>query len=195
MKQAYSQIVIYFLAGALVGFLANKMLGRREGFNSGGSTPNCGTCGSSVTKCSCGATRPICPPCPPQQRPDMSLYVLKSSVPPCPPLPDMSNYMLKTECPPVPDLSNYVLKSSIPKNGPVILDCSKCKKPKGDCPPCPRPRCPEVQCPEPVKCPACPACPRPTCPQTKVKCQASEIDNDRVRPFLAPLSMPGFGQA
>jgi hypothetical protein len=26
-----------------------------------------------------------------------------------------------------------------------------------------------------------------------VKCRAEEVDGGRVRPFLAPLSMPGFG--
>ncbi len=196
MKHSTGQILLYFLTGLVAGYFAAKFIGRREAFTSGGSTPTCGACGSSITQCGCGATRPICPPCPPQKEPDMSRYVLKSSVPPCPACPDLRNYMLKTECPPVPDLSNYVLKSSIPKNGPVILDCSKCKKPKGECPPCPRPRCPEVQCPEAPKCPPCPSCPRPSCPQTKVKCQASEVDSgNRVRPYLAPLSMPGFGQS
>lgn len=195
MKHLTGQILLYFLTGLVAGYFGAKFIGSKEAFTSGGSTPTCGACGSSITQCGCGATRPICPPCPPQKEPDMSRYVLKSSVPPCPACPDLRNYMLKTECPPVPDLSNYVLKSSIPKNGPVILDCSKCKKPKGECPPCPRPRCPEVQCPEAPKCPPCPSCPRPSCPQTKVKCQASEVDSgNRVRPFLAPLSMPGFGQ-
>jgi hypothetical protein len=126
----------------------------------------------------------------------MSNYVLKSSIPPCPTVPDMSNYILKSECPPVPDLSNYVLKSSVPKQTPVILDCSKCNKPKGDCPPCPRPRCPEVKCPEPTKCPTCAPCPRTSCPPAKIKCM-SEPDYPRkdnlVRPYMAPLSYHGFG--
>jgi hypothetical protein len=104
----------------------------------------------------------------------------------------MSNYMLKTECPPVPDLSKYVLKSSIPRPQPVILDCSKCAKSKGECPPCPRPRCPEVMCPEPVKCPPPAPCPRPRCPAPVVKCRTEEpVQN--IRPFLAPLSTMGFG--
>ena len=130
------------------------------------------------------------------KQPNMSNYVLKSSIPPCPTVPDMSNYILKSECPPVPDLSNYVLKSSVPKQTPVILDCSKCNKPKGDCPPCPRPRCPEVKCPEPTKCPTCAPCPRTSCPPAKIKCM-SEPDYPRkdnlVRPYMAPLSYHGFG--
>lgn len=65
-----------------------------------------------------------CPsPCP--EMPDMSKYILKSSIPPCPKLPDMSK---------------YVLKSSIPKCEP----CDKRKMPP--CPPCPRPRCPKIKC-------------------------------------------------
>lgn len=137
---------------------------------------------------------PACPEC---KQPNMSNYVLKSSIPPCPAVPDLSNYILKSECPPVPDLSNYVLKSSIPKQNPVILDCSKCQKPKGECPPCPRPRCPEVKCPEPTKCPACAPCPRATCPPAVVKCKAEEPDDSwsesLIRPYMAPLSYRGFG--
>jgi hypothetical protein len=136
---------------------------------------------------------PACPEC---KQPDMSKYVLKSSIPPCPACPDLSNYILKSECPPVPDLSNYVLKSSIPKQNPVILDCSKCQKAKGECPPCPRARCPEVKCPPAAKCPACAPCPRTTCPPAVVKCKAEEVvpaSESLVRPYLAPLSYRGFG--
>jgi len=127
------------------------------------------------------------------KQPNMSKYVLKSSIPPCPAIPDMSNYILKSECPPVPDLSNYVLKSSIPKQTPVILDCSKCQKPSGECPPCPRPRCPEVKCPDQVKCPSCPPCPRQSCPAPTIKCQTETQYDSVVRPYLAPLSYRGFG--
>jgi len=109
--------------------------------------------------------------------------------------PDMSMYMLKTECPPVPDLSQYVLKSSIPKPQPVIIDNSQCKKDAGECPPCPRPRCPEVKCPPPTKCAPPAPCPRPVCPPTVVKCKSEETSQSTVRPFLAPLSMGGFGMA
>ena len=135
-------------------------------------------------------TPPSCPPVP-----DMSKYVLKSSIPPCAGQPDMTNYMLKTECPPVPDLSQYTLKSSIPKQQPIIIDTSADVKSKcGECPPCPRPRCPEVKCAPPTVCPAAAPCPRAVCPQTTVKCKAEEIDSSPVRPFLAPLGMSGFGQ-
>jgi hypothetical protein len=123
----------------------------------------------------------------------MSKYVLKATVPPCPSLPDMSQYMLKTECPPVPDLSKYVLKSSIPKQQPVIIDNTACRKEAGECPPCPRARCPEVKCPAPVSCPPPAPCPRAVCPPTTVKCKAEEVSDSTVRPFLAPLNMPQFG--
>ena len=133
-------------------------------------------------------------PAPECKQPNMSNYVLKSSIPPCPAVPDLSNYILKSECPPVPDLSNYVLKSSIPKQNPVILDCSKCQKGSGECPPCPRPRCPEVKCPPATKCPSCPPCARTRCPPAVVKCKAEETVSDSfVRPYLAPLSYKGFG--
>jgi hypothetical protein len=174
-----------FVVGIAIGlFLSRK---QRDGFQD--SSSRCENCGD-YSPCPCPNTRPICPACP---QPDMNKYVLKSTIPPCPALPDMSNYILKSECPPVPDLSNYVLKSSIPKQNPVILDCSKCNKPKGECPPCPRPRCPEVKCPEPTKCPTCAPCPRVTCPPAIVKCKAEEVVNQDVRPYLAPMSYRGFG--
>lgn len=152
----------------------------REGFQSNSSCPKCGT-----------AAGDMCPP-----TPDLSQYVLKTSIPPCPSLPDMNNYMIKSECPPVPDLSQYVLKTSVPKDQPIIIDTSEDRKAKcGDCPPCPRPRCPEVRCPPPTVCPAAAPCPRAVCPQTTVKCKAEEVDNSPVRPFLAPLGMSTFGQS
>ena len=110
-------------------------------------------------------------------------------------MPEMSNYMLKTECPPVPDLSKYILKSSIPKPQPVIIDNSKCKTDSGECPPCPRPRCPVVKCPAPTKCPPPAPCPRPVCPPTVVKCKSEESTQPTVRPFLAPLNMSSFGSS
>jgi hypothetical protein len=153
-----------------------------------------------VTKTSEGF-RDECPECPPSNdrcppMPDLSKYVLKTSIPPCPTSADMTNYMLKSECPPVPDLSQYVLKTSVPKQQPIIIDTSEDRKAKcGDCPPCPRPRCPEIKCPPPTACPAPAPCPRAVCPQTTVKCRAQEIDTSPVRPFLAPLGMSGFGQS
>ena len=186
------------MIGLAVGLFLSKRF-TSEGFEDSNGT--CGSCGKQ-TPCGCNKSpparcHPACPGCPECKQPDMSKYVLKSSIPPCPSMPDMSNYMLKSECPPVPDLSNYVLKTSIPKQNPVILDCSKCQKPKGECPPCPRARCPEVKCPEPTKCPACAPCPRSKCPPAVVKCKAEEAnaDNDfSVRPYLAPLSFSTFGR-
>lgn len=174
MAPSIFQCVAVFLVGLLLGIYAPQWI-QREGFSS-------------------DSERPICPACPECKQPNMSKYVLKSSIPPCPAVPDMSNYILKSECPPVPDLSNYVLKSSIPKQQPVVLDCSKCQKPKGECPPCPRPRCPETKCPEPTKCAPCAPCPRQECPPAVVKCKAENaVDDSLVRPYLAPMSFRGFG--
>lgn len=194
MKTSVIHLFGIFLVGLAIGLLMSKM--RKEGFQNLGSMI-CDSCGENCP-CNCPkpSPRPICPACPDCKQPDMSKYVLKSSIPPCPKCPDLSNYILKTECPPVPDLSNYVLKSSIPKQQPVILDCSKCNKPKGDCPPCPRARCPEVKCPEPTKCAPCAPCPRQVCPPAVVKCKTEEASipgQSSVRPFLAPLSFSGFG--
>jgi hypothetical protein len=123
--------------------------------------------------------------------PDSSKWVLKATVPPCPPMPDMSKYMLKAECPPQPDMSKYVLKSSVPSCPPCISTCSKpCKI--GECPPCPRPRCPTVQCPEPKACPACPSVSCPPCEQPQVKCTAAYDNGGRVRPMLANTNSFGF---
>jgi len=130
---------------------------------------------------------PNCPACP---LPDPSKWVLKSTVPACPPLPDMSKYMLKTECPPLPDMSKYVLKTSVPKCPPCISTCSKpCKI--GECPPCPRPRCPVVKCPEPKACPACPVASCAPCPEPNIQCKA-DYQNYNVRPMLASTNTFGF---
>lgn len=132
-----------------------------------------------------------CAPCAPCAEPDHTKWVLKASVPPCPPRPDMSKYMLKTECPPHPDMSKYVLKTSVPKCPPCISTCSKpCKI--GECPPCPRPRCPVVKCPEPRSCPACPEARCEPCPEPDIKCKASYEPGTPVRPMLASTSTFGF---
>ncbi len=192
MTKSLIHLLGVFVVGLAIGLLISRV--KKEGFQ---DSSQCNSCGNQ-SPCGCPKPepRPICPACGECKQPDMSKYVLKSSIPPCPAVPDLSNYILKSECPPVPDLSNYVLKSSIPRQGPVILDCSKCQKPKGECPPCPRARCPEVKCPPPTKCPACAPCPRPTCPPAVVKCKAEEVipaSESLVRPFLAPLSYRGFG--
>ena len=150
----------------------------------------CGSCGNPQSSCSCKPQsfgEPNCPACP---LPDPSKWVLKSTIPPCPAMPDMSKYMLKTECPPLPDMSKYVLKSSVPKCPPCISTCSKpCKV--GECPPCPRPRCPVVKCPEPKACPACPAASCAPCPEPNIQCKA-DYQKFNVRPMLASTSTFGF---
>ncbi len=178
--------ILLLVIGIVIGAILVKTTGiSAEGFQDAAPTVQCVKCGNV-------AVPPTCPPC---RQPDMSKFVLRSSVPPCPPMPDLSKYMLKTECPPVPDLSNYVLKSSIPRQGPVVLDCSKCSQSKAECPPCPRPRCPEVKCPPPQVCPPCAPCERTTCPQPEVRCTARQNEQANVRPYLAPLDVRGFGAA
>ena len=152
----------------------------------------CNVCGVKKPKCKCPRpviTRALSPaPCP---VPDPTKYVLKSTVPPCPGLPDMSRYMLKTECPSQPDMSKYVLKSSVPKCAPCISTCSKpCKI--GECPPCPRPRCPTPNCPEPKPCPACPQVQVAPCPEPKVQCKAAYEPTPKVRPMLASTAQFGL---
>lgn len=171
-------LIAVFLAGIALGvLLVIYMRPMKEGFETEGPQ-KCTICGEVS-----------CPPIP-----DMSKYVLKSSIPPPKVCPDMSQYMLKTECPPTPDLSQYVLKSSVPKQEPVIIDNSACKKDCGACPPCPRPRCPDVKCPPATVCPSCPPCPRQTCPEPKVTCKTEEKPaNTGVRPYLAPLNFGMFG--
>jgi len=78
----------------------------------------------------CRRNRGECRLCP--EMPDMSKYVLKSSIPPCPKCPNLDNYVLKTKMPEKDEMSKYVLKSSIPP-------CN--------CPPCPPCKCPEPKCP------------------------------------------------
>ena len=150
-----------FIVGLAIGLYFAKLF-KQEGFQS--YSNKCDNCGDdSPCQCSKPKPRPICPACPECKQPDMS---------------------------------KYVLKSSIPKQNPVILDCSKCQKPKGECPPCPRARCPDVKCPPPTKCPSCPPCPRASCPPAVVKCKAEEVvpsDQSVVRPYLAPISYRGFG--
>uniref|UniRef100_A0A6C0DB20 Uncharacterized protein n=1 Tax=viral metagenome TaxID=1070528 RepID=A0A6C0DB20_9ZZZZ len=120
---------------------------------------------------------------------DWSKYVLKASIPPCPPQPDLSRYMLKSECPAPPDMSRYILKSAVPPCPPCISTCNKpCKI--GECPPCPVVRCPVVECPKPTTCPPCAAVEPPRCPEPKVSCKA-RYEEDMpwaVRPLLASIS-------
>lgn len=144
---------------------------------------NCEVCGDESRSCGCKK---------PDNRPaiDWSKYVLKASVPPCAPQPDMSRYMLKTECPAPPDMSRYILKSAVPSCPPCISTCNKpCKI--GACPPCPPPqRCPVVTCPEPKSCPPCAPVEPPRCPEPKVSCKAKYEPEDpwMVRPLMASIS-------
>lgn len=177
----FKSMILPLLIGIVIGYYINRLYAK-EGFQ---ACPPPAMTGPQTCN-SCGQSN--CPPVP-----DMSKYVLKTSIPPPPSCPDMGQYMLKTECPPVPDLSQYVLKSSIPTPEPVIVDNSSCKSNCGDCPPCPRPRCPDVKCPPPTVCPACPPCQRQTCPTTTVKCKAEENPETPVRPYLAPLNFGMFG--
>lgn len=190
-------VLLVFICGLTLGSMI-KGANVKEGFqNKEGmlGLPVCSQCRRAQSSCRCPANkmgRLICPPC---RDPDLSKYVLKSSIPPCQACPDMSLYMLKTECPPTADLSKYVLKSSIPKQQPVIIDNSACRKDAGECPPCPRPRCPEIRCPAPTVCPPPAPCPRAVCPPTTVKCKAEGNSQNTVRPYLAPLSFETFGSA
>jgi len=196
MRLSNIQVALLFFAGVLVGYFISNMMKSNEGFENNvasNAAPACSNCGGNYPCANCEASLAICPACPPMA--DMTKYVLKTSIPPCPTCPDLSQYMLKTECPPTPDLSHYVLKSSIPKQGPVIIDNSSCRKDCGACPPCPRPRCPEVKCPAPTVCPACPPCERQKCPEKVVKCRAENVDTNPIRPYLTPLSVTGFGAA
>jgi len=75
-----------------------------------------------------------CPPCPkcpkpcPRMCPDMSKYVLKTSIPPCPQANvDLNTYMLKSDCN-MPDMTKYVRKSSLPSRNhtpcpPCVCQC------------------------------------------------------------------------
>ena len=75
---------------------------------------------------------------------DIDLYVLKSSVPPCPELKDyikkseippnidIKDYVLKSSIPPCPNMKDYIKKSEIPPCTKRKSDCKKCKV----CPTC-----------------------------------------------------------
>ena len=178
-----------YFAALVVGLLLGVALSRTssEGFVDV-TERSCDICKRPRHSCECmneeeRHTREKCPQI------DWSKYVLKASIPPCPPQPDMSRYMLKTECPALPDMSRYILKSAVPACPPCISTCNKpCKI--GECPPCPRPRCPVVQCPEPKSCPPCAAVEPPRCPEPKVHCKANYEPEEpwMVRPLLASIS-------
>ena len=166
MKVEFIHVFIVFVFALSLGYLFGKRA--TEGFQ---TYDPCGRCNNK--RCVCPPSSGGCPPC---AEPDPSKWVLKATVPPCPPMPDMSK---------------YVLKSSVPQCPPCISTCSKpCKI--GECPPCPRPRCPTVQCPEPKACPACPAAQCAPCPEPRIKCNAAYEPPTPVRPMLASTSTFGF---
>lgn len=188
MKIGIVHLVGVVAIAIAIGYFVGKKT--REGFQ---TYDPCGRCQKKPCCCNKPSLGPggMAPSCPPCAEPDPSKWVLKATVPPCPPMPDMSKYMLKTECPSQPDMSKYVLKSSVPQCPPCISTCSKpCKI--GECPPCPRPRCPTVRCPEPRACPACPAAQCAPCPEPRIKCNAAYEPSTPVRPMLASTSTFGF---
>jgi len=187
MRKEFIYGIVGLVIGVLVTILVKSYKTKDEGFRNPGMCNQC----RRPRPCGCPAPPPKPQQCPECPEPDPSKWVLKATVPPCPPMPDMSKYMLKTECPPLPDMSKYTLKSSVPKCPPCISTCSKpCKI--GECPPCPRPRCPIVKCPEPRSCPACPAAQCEPCPEPNIKCKASYEPGTPVRPMLASTSTFGF---
>jgi hypothetical protein len=191
--------VVVLIIGAVISVLIGFAIGKRRATETFVDYDDVHTVCDRCTQprpCGCplpqpAPARPNCPPCGNCPEPDPSKWVLKATVPPCPPMPDMSKYMLKTECPPLPDMSKYVLKSSVPQCPPCISTCSKpCKI--GECPPCPRARCPTVKCPEPRACAACPAAMCAPCPEPNIKCKAAYEPTTQVRPMLASTSTFGF---
>jgi hypothetical protein len=161
----------------------------KEGFMNV-SQSTCTSC-KRPKPCPCPDPHPKPHPDPENRCPhiDWSKYILKASIPPCPPQPDLSRYMLKTDCPAPPDMSRYILKSAVPPCPPCISTCNKpCKI--GDCPPCPRPRCPIVECPEPKACAPCAPVEPPRCPEPKVTCKADYKPEEpwMIRPLLSTIS-------
>ena len=171
------------LLGLAIGYILSYAQSR-EGFMDVAEY-SCNKCGQK--QCGCRGNdrdRKNCPTI------DWSKYVLKASVPPCPPQPDLSRYILKTECPTPPDMSRYILKSAVPACPPCISTCNKpCKI--GECPPCPRPRCPVVTCPEPKACAPCAPVEPPRCPEPSVTCKAKYEPESPwlVRPMLSSIGL------
>lgn len=183
---SYTTLAAAVIAGIAIGILLSRG-GMLEGFVDV-TQSSCRVCQKSP--CGCDRSKQ----CDPEDRGrcphiDWSKYVLKASIPPCPPQPDLSRYMLKSECPAPPDMSKYILKSAVPACPPCISTCNKpCKI--GECPPCPVVRCPVVECPEPKACPPCAPVEPPRCPEPKVTCKAKyELEEPwMVRPLLSTIS-------
>jgi len=171
------------LLGLAIGYILSYVQSRREGFMDVAEY-SCNKCLKQPCGCRGDSDKKACPTI------DWSKYVLKASVPPCPPQPDLSRYILKTECPTPPDMSRYILKSAVPACPPCISTCNKpCKI--GECPPCPRPRCPVVTCPEPKACAPCAPVEPPRCPEPSVTCKAKYEPESPwlVRPMLSSIGL------
>ena len=80
MRLSNTQIAFIILISVIVGYLLKVT---REGFQLLPVLNN-----TSNQKIVCPNCQTVCPECPPM--PDMSKYVLKTSVPPCPTCPDLS---------------------------------------------------------------------------------------------------------
>lgn len=193
--------VILILAAFVAGILVAWLVLRKpiEGFDS--ICTRCGTrpCACILgNKCNNNDGKPNenvkCPNCPPV--PDLSRYVLRTTIPPCPVMPDMSKYILKTEIPQPIDLSRYVLKSSVPKCAPCIASSNFPVK-IGECPPCERPRCPvPVPC-QRTTCAPCPIIQPQRCPAPDVSCKPvlnynATQEQNQVRPVMASLGSFNF---
>ncbi len=96
------EIIVLFLILAILSFFANKTT--NENFQNKSSSIKCGCKDTSKEQ----QIRYI------NTCPDLSKFVLKSSIPPCAPKPDMSKYVLRSSVPPMPDMEKYVLKASVP---------------------------------------------------------------------------------
>ena len=105
LKMNSQMCLLAFLLTFVVGIAVGSWTAKRRSWEGFANPGKCNNCGNKASRCECKEkckddtckTRLLCPPC---KEPDMSKYVLKSSIPPCVTCPDMSNYMLKTECPP-----------------------------------------------------------------------------------------------
>lgn len=128
---------------------------------------------------------------------DLSKYILKSQIPACQKLPNMNDFILKSEIPPTPnmndyikkneipqcpksiDISKYILKSEIP-SCPKQLDMSKFVLKSSVPPPMPPPKCPS--------CPKCPTCPSPchqvkkviTCKKQPLVCKPASVPTEEI---------------
>ena len=110
------QIIVLFLILAILSHFANKTT--HENFHDKKSA-DAETCTCQCKECK---ERPkVVNTCP-----DLSKFVLKSSIPPCAPKPDMSKYVLRSSVPPMPDMEKYVLKTSVP----ACPRCPPCEEPE-----------------------------------------------------------------